>query len=189
MVSVSACTQCGEVISDGSRFCGECGSPAAEKAAPSISVRRPSVGIAGVDKTCFACGRSWGQGRACQFCRQVEGLPVGITLCSPAKRLGANLLDGLLMGLTLGLGWLVWCLIVMRNGQSPAKQILGMRASNLQTGEPASWGRMFLREFIAKPVIGTLSIVTLGIANFWLIWDKDNQELWDKVAGTIVVNG
>ncbi len=33
-----------------------------------------------------------------------------------------------------------------------------------------------------------LSIVTAGIVNFWLLWDHDTQELWDKIVGTIVVN-
>jgi hypothetical protein len=26
------------------------------------------------------------------------------------------------------------------------------------------------------------------LAYFWLVWDVDNQELWDKVMGTIVVD-
>ena len=47
---------------------------------------------------------------------------------------------------------------------------------------------MLLRELIAKPIIGLLAWVTLGIVYFWLIWDKDTQELWDKVVGTVVVN-
>jgi hypothetical protein len=37
-----------------------------------------------------------------------------------------------------------------------------------------------LREVVAKGLIGMLSVLTLGIANLWL--------LWDKVAGTIVVD-
>jgi len=45
-----------------------------------------------------------------------------------------------------------------------------------------------LREFIAKPLIMILSSVTLGIVNFWLVWDRDTQELWDKVVNTIVVS-
>ena len=47
---------------------------------------------------------------------------------------------------------------------------------------------MFLREFIAKAVIYVLAELTLGIVYFWLLWDKNNQELWDKMVGTIVVN-
>jgi len=47
---------------------------------------------------------------------------------------------------------------------------------------------MLLREMVAKPVINILGWITGGIVNFWLVWDKDTQELWDKVVGTIVVN-
>ncbi len=49
---------------------------------------------------------------------------------------------------------------------------------------------MALREVIAKPVIGILgAAVVIGvILDFWLLWDRDNQELWDKIVGTVVVN-
>lgn len=47
---------------------------------------------------------------------------------------------------------------------------------------------MFLREIIAKWIISFLAAFTLGIILFWLVWDKNKQELWDKVVGTIVVN-
>jgi uncharacterized RDD family membrane protein YckC len=92
------------------------------------------------------------------------------------------------MVFTLFIGWLIWALIVFSRGQTPAKQLLGMRVMKLQTGRHASWGTMFLREFIAKWIIGVLSFLTLGIVNFWLVWDKSNQELWDKVVATVVVN-
>jgi len=58
----------------------------------------------------------------------------------------------------------------------------------LRTSRTASGGTLLLREFIAKPVIYVLAEVTLGIVYFWLLWDKNNQELWDKMVGTIVVN-
>lgn len=63
-----------------------------------------------------------------------------------------------------------------------------MRVVNLREGRRASWGRMFLRAIVAKGIIGVLSVFTFGIINFWLVWDKSKQELWDKVAGTLVVN-
>jgi uncharacterized RDD family membrane protein YckC len=32
-------------------------------------------------------------------------------------------------------------------------------------------------------------VLLIGIIlDLWLLWDKDNQELWDKLAGTVVVN-
>lgn len=41
---------------------------------------------------------------------------------------------------------------------------------------------MVLRETIGKGVSG---ILIIGF--FWAIWDKDNQALHDKIAGTVVV--
>ena len=151
-------------------------------------VERVSVAGSAGGRPCPVCNRDWGHGAACQFCGQVEGLPSGVGLSSAAKRFGAYLLEGVLLVVTLVVGWLVWSVIVWGRGQTPAKQLLSMRVVKLRTGEKASWGTMFLREIICKWVIGFLSFFTLGIINFWLVWDSKNQELWDKMVGTIVVN-
>jgi uncharacterized RDD family membrane protein YckC len=152
---------------------------------------RPSgVAVSAADhgQPCPVCGRAWGGGIACQFCGQIEGAPAGVHLSSPGRRFGAYLLEGVLVVVTLFVGWLVWALIVFGRGQTPAKQLLGMRAIKLRTGMKAGWGTMFLREFVAKLIIGFLAWFTLGIVYFWLIWDKNNQELWDKIVDTVIVN-
>jgi uncharacterized RDD family membrane protein YckC len=141
-----------------------------------------------VVRPCPSCGREWGQGISCQFCDQVEGLPPGVHLSSSAKRLGAHVLDTLLMFITLFVGWLIWQLIVAGNGQSPAKQLLGMRVVKLRTATKATWGTMFLREVILKPVVGIGLGWFFGIVYFWLLWDKNRQELWDKMISTVVVD-
>lgn len=139
------------------------------------------------DGTCANCSRSWGAGRSCQFCSQVEGLPVGVRLSTPAKRFGAMLLEILLAIVTLGIGYLIWSLIVYKNGQTPAKQIMGMRIVSLEDGAHSSWGRTFLREIIIKSIIGFVIGWTI-VPYLWLLWDKDRQQLWDKMAGTVVVD-
>jgi uncharacterized RDD family membrane protein YckC len=139
-------------------------------------------------RPCYSCGRDWGTGTACQFCRQLGGMPAGIQLSTAGKRFGGYLLEGVLAILTLVIGWLIWAAIIFSDGQTPAKKVVGMRCVNLRTNQHATWGRMFLREFIAKPVIGVLSWFTLGIVNFWLVWDSNTQELWDKMVTTVVVD-
>ncbi|MGH3025481.1 MAG: RDD family protein [Gaiellaceae bacterium] len=139
-------------------------------------------------RPCPNCHREWGAGVACQFCSQVEGLPLGVHLSSPGRRLGAHVLEFVLFVFTLGIGYLVWMLIVFARGQTPGKQLLGMRTVIIRSGTRSGWGTMFLREFIAKPVIYFASFITFGLVNLWLVWDKNNQELWDKVVGTIIVN-
>lgn len=141
---------------------------------------------------CPKCGQAWTGSQSCTFCGQVWGLPNGIVLSSAGRRLGGFLLDALLIFCTLVIGWIIWTLIVWTRGQSPAKQLLGMRVVRLDTRAPAGWGRMFLRDFVGKILVGLVSslIPFVGnvLADCWLLWDKDNQELWDKLAGTVVVN-
>ena len=95
------------------------------------------VAVLNADRQCPSCHRSWGAGRACQFCSQVEGLPIGVTLASPAKRLGAHVVDGILVLVTLFVGYLIWALISFGGGRTPGKQLLGMRYVHLRSGRRA----------------------------------------------------
>lgn len=120
-------------------------------------------------------------------------LPSGVRLASPLSRLVSYLLETVLVILTLGIGWLVWSMIVWGGGRTPAKVILGQRCVNPLTGMPATWGAMFLREIVAKGFLFSLvSILTAGIGGmillFMLLWDNRNQQLWDKVATTVVIS-
>jgi uncharacterized RDD family membrane protein YckC len=115
-------------------------------------------------------------------------LPPGVKLSGAGKRFGAFCLDGLLMLVTLYIGWFIWSLCIYGRGQTPAKSILHMRVVSTETGRSASYGKMLLREWVGKGLIGLASEFTLGILYFWLLWDDQNQELWDKLAGTIVVD-
>ena len=119
--------------------------------------------------------------------------PRGDVVSTVGKRFGQYLLDGLLMIATLGIGYLIWSLIIWSKGQTPGMQCLGMRCVKQDTGETASWGTMFLREFVGKGLIfGLIGAVTFGIVAFVLLfmlcWDRNRQELWDKIASTIVVD-
>jgi uncharacterized RDD family membrane protein YckC len=139
----------------------------------------------------------------------VAGLPNGVRLSSPIKRLFGYLVDygiamifalllfasligswlgfssssggqtGLLLILAaiIGIGYLAWFLIAMGNGQSPGKQLVGIVVVNLSASSRAGIGTMILREFLAKPVVSVLSWIALGIPLFWLMWDKDHQQL------------
>jgi uncharacterized RDD family membrane protein YckC len=117
-------------------------------------------------------------------------MPVGIRVSSAGRRLGEYALESVLAFVTLGVGWLIWAAVVFANGQTPAKQLLKMRVVRLETRSRARWGWMFLREILAKGAVGVVAGVTVvGIVlYFWLLWDKDNQELWDKIVGTVVVD-
>jgi uncharacterized RDD family membrane protein YckC len=163
--------------------------PEDDRMGPSSPVEEPMAPVASpVFRPCPACGRDWGAGMACQFCRQVEGLPEGTRLSSPGWRFGGFLLTGFLWVFTAGIGYMIWAAIIYTHGQTPAKQLLGMRVVSLPTLTPGRWGTMFLRGLIVKPAIGLLCCLAAGIPFFWLTWDSRNQELWDKIVNTVVVD-
>lgn len=140
---------------------------------------------------CARCGRPAGPKRSCQFCGQIAGADVGVRIASIGRRFGAYLLEIVLAIVTLGIGWFIWLIIAMAHGQTPAKQVLGIRAAT-PDGRAAGWGRTFCREFLAKGLIGFAGLITLGIvailALLWPLWDSDNQTLYDKIAGTVVID-
>ena len=91
------------------------------------------------------------------------------------------------------IGYIVWWLFALRRGQTPGKQIVGIRVIR-DDGTPSSWGYTFLREFVIKFVlVGILSNLTMGAAwlvdYLWPLWDREKkmQTLHDKLLGTLVV--
>lgn len=142
---------------------------------------------------CGACGaQDFGLGRACPSCSQVHGAQPGVRVSGFGMRLVAYILDGVLVFLTLLIGYVIWWLIVLKNGQTPGKQLVGIRAIKVD-GSPSGWGWTFLREFVVKGMLfgGIASYVTFGLAwlidYLWPLWDKDRQALHDKIVGTLVV--
>ncbi len=91
------------------------------------------------------------------------------------------------------IGYIVWWLFALGRGQTPGKQIVGIRVIK-DDGSPSGWGYTFLREFVIKfLLLGFISEATLGIARLvdylWPLWDRAEkmQTLHDKMLGTIVV--
>jgi len=98
------------------------------------------------------------------------------------------LLDGLLAIVTLGIGWIIWSVILWQQGQSPAKSIMKMRVLKLDAGRAANMGDMVMRVLVGMWV---LSIVPLWyvINGVVLLMDQDKYQcLWDKLAGTTVID-
>ena len=84
--------------------------------------------------------------------------------------------------------WSLWWLLILNNSQTPGKQLAGTRVTNAVTGEPAGFARTFFRESVAKSLTGAVFGWFFGIHVFWALWDPDRQALYDKVAGTVVVD-
>jgi len=130
---------------------------------------------------------------ACSTCGAVVASAVPLYLTTPARRLGQYALDVGLAIVTLFIGWLIWSLIIWGRSQTPGMQILHIRTIRRDTLEDASYGTMALREVVGRWIImgliATIFFPAALVLDCMLLWDKDRQQLWDKIAGTIVVNG
>ena len=115
----------------------------------------------------------------------IEEGAVGV---SAWARLGCALLDGLLFTVTLGIGWIIWAFTLNGSGQTPSRKLLNHTVIDLDTGNPMKLGRMFwMRYFIGTLVANFAFLFTIGILCFMPFWDKRNQNIWDKVSNSLVI--
>ena len=89
--------------------------------------------------------------------------------------------------ITLGIGYIIWGLIIWGRGQTPALQVLGMRCWRPETRRVASWGWMALREIVGRIVEGILSIITLLTSFILMCAGRERRTLHDYIAGTVVL--
>ena len=113
-------------------------------------------------------------------------LPQGTTLANPGRRIGAFFLTIPLVIITLGIGYIIWGLIVWARGQTPALQVLGMRCFRPETNRVAGFWWMALRETIGRLAEG-LFFVTELISFIFMLTRPDRKTIHDLVAGTVVL--
>ena len=116
------------------------------------------------------------------------------------RRLGAALIDGILLGIVAGVleagisrgvgsllsfaigiayyGWLEGS----GSGQTLGKRALGIRVYDFRAGGPIGTSRGILRYFAR-----ILSTIPLFLGYFWMLWDDEKQTWHDKIAGSVVV--
>lgn len=76
--------------------------------------------------------------------------------------------------------WIItfWCV----SGGTPGKLLMGIIIVDVKTKKFISLKQAFIR------MIGYMvSILTLGLGFIWMLWDKNKQNLHDKLAGTLVI--
>jgi RDD family len=142
-----------------------------------------------------------------QFGQQYQPVPPGyypvfnsqnqqvlVPLASPGKRLGVYFLDILLAIVTLGIGYVIWILIVWGRGQTPGKQLTHMYYVNESTGRVADWGKSALRDFVIRGIVfEIIAFFTFSIGWFvgafmTLNEQKNFKAGWDRMAGTVVID-
>ena len=114
-------------------------------------------------------------------------LPGGVELAGVGRRIGAFFLAFPLAIVTLGIGYLVWGVVVWARGQTPALQVLGMRCWRPETGRVAGWGWMALREIVGRFVEGILFPVTALVSFILMATSRERGSLHDLIASTVVL--
>ena len=106
-------------------------------------------------------------------------------LASPWIRLAACLLNGVLFIVTLGIGYMVWAMVLWAQATNPAKKMLGLKVIHADTGVPVNWNHMAIRSALLP---FALAFVPLGaFVDALFIFGPRHQRLVDKAARTLVV--
>lgn len=114
--------------------------------------------------------------------------PVGVKEAGVGIRFLAYVLDAILQAVTLGIGWLIWAAIIAGKGQTPAKQLLGLRVIDVNDSTPLGFARMlFMRGIVAGLIAAILIPLTLGILLLMPVWNKRKRNIWDKLSSSVVV--
>lgn len=102
-------------------------------------------------------------------------------------RIGSYVLELLLAIITLGIGWLIWSIVLWSEGLSPAKKMMGLVVIDRRTGRPATGGTMAFRELVGKGVLGAMTCGITGIVSiFMVLGGGERRAVHDSIASTIV---
>ncbi|MGI8795721.1 MAG: RDD family protein [Acidimicrobiia bacterium] len=116
-------------------------------------------------------------------------------------RLGAFLLDGLIVGIPLNLALFAIDVFVVRQSLglivaiaysvffigSGSGQTIGMKICNIRAIDAETGGRVDYGKAVVRYLVGLASGLACLIGYFWMLWDPEKQTWHDKVAGTYVV--
>jgi uncharacterized RDD family membrane protein YckC len=134
-------------------------------------------------RLCVRCKQPLGEGLFCQFDGTYVLDPEGtVVMAGRGERLLGWFVSGLILFLTLGIGWIIWWFIVAPRGQNPGKALVGIRVIRTN-GDAVRTGGMFVRG-LAGILAG---IIPFYLDDLWLLWDRDAQTLHDKFVNTVVV--
>ncbi len=155
----------------------------------------PSTTALAIPAVCPRCQNPNHKGSVfCDYCRvYMRDETLTVERATYTRRFfGDWVLEGLLIIVTLVIGWFIWMIFTSKTGQSPAKRLVNTYPINLETGRRIGQGDSWLREVVVKMlVIGALNSFTSGLAGLidavWLFFDKDRQALHDKVLKQVVV--
>jgi hypothetical protein len=112
------------------------------------------------------------------------------------RRLAALALAPLLLVVTLGVGWLVWCVVEWANGRTPSYRVLGLRVVRTSDEQPARLVRSFARGLICLVLVVPTIVVCCVIAITFVFGASPPDDLlrrprtapWDHITATKVID-
>jgi uncharacterized RDD family membrane protein YckC len=111
----------------------------------------------------------------------IVGIPVGIVLAIAGLSgfFGRDLIQGVVS--------FVYVSVLLGNfgGQTIGNKALRTRVVDVQTGQPPTGGKPWLRTIVS--VVLSITIIGGILDILWPLWDNQNQTLHDKAAGTVVL--
>ena len=112
-------------------------------------------------------------------------------LATPQCRLIAFVLDGALISITLGVGWIIWFIAIADRGTTPGYDLMGQTIVDHKTGKPLKLGKMLVRELLVKGVlawiIASFTMFINYIVDGVFIFREDRRSVHDLIMGTDVV--
>jgi hypothetical protein len=103
----------------------------------------------------------------------------------------------LLIVVTLGVGWLVWCVLEWRTGRTPSYRLLGLRVVRAADGQPARLARSFARSCLCFLLVVPTTVICCIVGISFVFGASAPQDLlrrpraapWDRLTATKVVDG
>ena len=115
------------------------------------------------------------------------------SLANPRHRLGGIILNLVFQGITFNIGWFIWSLVVWGQGQTPGHQILRMRVYSIDTGKPATWGHMAIRQFLIPMTYFSgfwlAVLISGGIQNFQNSGQTNGSGVYALIFGWLATGG
>jgi hypothetical protein len=117
-------------------------------------------------------------------------------VASVGKRMEALALAPLLLVVTLGVGWLAWCVLEWANGRTPSYRLLGLRVVRTSDEQPARLLRSFVRSTICvllvAPTIAACCVIGItfvfGASAPEDLLRRPRSAPWDHLTGTKVID-
>lgn len=92
------------------------------------------------------------------------------------------------VGLLVLVAWIGLWVVVAAGGMSPGKKVMGLVCLDLTTGQPATLGKMVVRDLLAKTLLGAFTCGITGLIGAIQIVGNDRRRaLWDTMTDTVVV--